>query len=277
MTQLTYYPPRDNQETVPAVPAEVHYDTPRRLMEVKYGYTLHDLDQMTRAAMIADRSLAMDYADRRDIAWSAIAEALCAAPHWPARHDLIRAGWQAIYRAVREEYRQHGYAGRAWHNGHASAPHFAQYWYAPVQPGHEERIVERLAVDQVLATLTPPYRDAMTALAAADDYMGAAALLGIKYDALVARVGKARRTVLGLWHEGETPRRVRRTDRRVGVHGAELATHCAHGHEWTPENTKIRYGTSHGKRQRRRTCWTCERERGARRTAAARGAKKGAG
>lgn len=274
MTQLTYYPPRDNREPVTVPTAAVNHDAPRGLMEVRHGYTLHDLDQMTRAAMIADRSLAMDYAERRDIAWSAIAEALCAAPHWPARHALIRAGWQAIYRAVREEYRQHGYADRAWQSGHATAPRFVQYWYSPVQAGHEERIVERLAVSQVLARLTPAYRDAVTALAAANDYMQAADLLGISYTALVARIGTARKTALRLWHEGETPRKVRRTDRRVGAHGAEPATHCAHGHEWTPENTRIRYGTSHGKRQRRRACWACERARSARRTAEAREAKE---
>lgn len=38
-----------------------------------------------------------------------------------------------------------------------------------------------------------------------------------------------------------------------GRHGQLLKTHCKHGHEFTPENTRIYQG--------RRTCITCERNR----------------
>ncbi|MEV8636555.1 hypothetical protein AB0395_33400 [Streptosporangium sp. NPDC051023] len=242
-------------------------------IEVRHGFTLADLEQMTRAALVADRSMAADISDRRDAAWSAIAEHLCAAETPPTRAELIRVGWQAIYREIRDGYRHYGYADRRWDAGVASGPRFVAYWYSPVQPSHEERIVERLAVGQVLARLTPTYRDAVAALATADDYVKAAELLGIGYKALVARVGTARKTVLRLWHEGETPRRVRRTDRRVGVHGVELATHCPHGHEWTPENTQVRYRILRGKRHRSRVCRACQHERSVRRAAAAREAK----
>ena len=236
--------------------------------EVRYGYTLRDLEQMTHAAMIADRSMAMDYSDRRDIAWSAIAEALCAAPHWPRRSSLIQAGWQAIYKAVREEYRQHGYAERAARRGHASAPRFAQFWYSPVQPSHEERIVERLAVEQVVDTLTDTYRDAIAALAVHGDYQLGADSLGIGYKAFVARIGVARKQTHALWHQGETPRKIRTTDRRVGVHGQQRATHCSNGHEWTPENTHLRHRILRGKRHTSRNCKACEHDRGIERRSA---------
>jgi hypothetical protein len=241
-----------------------------RDQEVKYGYTLRDLDQMTHAAMIADRSMAMDYADRRDIAWSAIAEALCEAPHWPRRSSLIQAGWQAIYRAVREEYRQHGYADRAASSGHASAPRFAQFWYSPVAAGHEERIVERIAVGEIVATLTPTYRDALTALAVHGDYQRGADALGISYKAFVARIGVARQQTRGQWFEGETPRKIRTTDRRVGAYGQELATHCSNGHEWTPENTYTRRRILRGKRHTSRVCKTCTHDRSVERARARR-------
>lgn len=235
-------------------------------VEVAHGYTLRDLDQMTHAAMKADRSMAMDYADRRDIAWSAIAEALCAAPHWPKRSTLIQAGWQAIYRAVREEYRQHGYADRAWESGHATAPRFVQFWFPTVTPSPEERIVERLAAHQVLDTLTPVYRDAVVALAVHQDYRLAAQALDVKDSAYRVRISTARRRMLAHWFEGETPQKVRRTDRRVEVHGKPLATHCEKGgHEWTPENTRIRQRIVRGKLRKERVCRACEHDRGAKR------------
>lgn len=239
-------------------------------MEVKYGYTLRDLDQMTHAAMKADRSMAMDYADRRDIAWSAIAEELCAAPHWPKRSTLIQAGWQAIYKAVREEYRQHGYADREWHSGYATAPRFMKYWFPTVTHSPEERIVERIAARQVLDALTPTYRDAVVALAVHDDYRLAAQAMDLKDKAFQFRISTARRQMLARWFEGETPRKVRKTDRRAGVHGQELATHCSAGHEWTPENTRLRHRILRGKRHTARTCRACEHDRSVERTRARR-------
>jgi hypothetical protein len=235
-------------------------------LEVRHGYTLADLEQMTRAAVMADRSMAGDIRGRRDVAWSAIAEALCSAEEPPIRQELIRVGWQAVYREIRDSYRHHGYAERAQESGHGSAPRFAAYWYRPIQPSHEERIVERLAIAQVLSRLTVTYRDAVTALAVADDYMKAAGLLGISYKAFKFRIGKARNDALSLWHEGETPyKSPHRTDRRVGSHSNPLATHCAAGHEWTPDNTYTRHRILRGKRHTSRVCKACEHERSVRR------------
>ncbi|MCO6011453.1 hypothetical protein NE236_41540 [Actinoallomurus purpureus] len=230
-------------------------------IEVKYGYTLRDLQQMTNAATIADRSLAMDYTERRDIAWSAIAEALCSAPHWPKRSELIQAGWQAIYKAIREEYRQHGRADRSGHSELATAPNFLKYWMNRATSSPENPIVERLAVNQVVDTLPPLYRNAVIALAVHEDYVLAAESLGITYKALGIRLSKARRQLLRLWFEGETPPSVRYIDRRVRAHGSEPATHCSRGHEWTPENTRIRRRKVRGGMRIDRDCRACERNR----------------
>ena len=230
-------------------------------MEVKYGYTLRDLDQMTHAATLADRSLAMDYTERRDIAWSAIAEALCAAPHWPKRSTLIQAGWQAIYAAVREEYRQHGRADRSGYAELATAPNFVKYWAPRATQSPENPVIERLAVSQVVDTLPPLYRNAVVALAVHDDYVLAAEALGTTYKALVIRIGKARRQLLQLWFQGETPPRVRHIDRRVHVHGRRAATHCSNGHEWTAENTYIRHRMVRGRPREERSCRACRSER----------------
>lgn len=241
-----------------------------REQEVRHGYTITDLHQLTVAAIKADRSMAMDYADRRDIAWSAIAEALCAAEEPPRRGDLIRAGWQAIYNAVREEYRQHGYADRAWDSGYATAPRFLQFWFPTVVRSHEDRIVERIAVHQILDTLTPTYRDAIIALAVHDDYRRAAEGLNLKDSAFRLRLSNARQKLLTEWFEGETPRRVYAVDRRVGSHDKGLATHCRNGHEWTAENTYIRRRILRGKPHKSRVCKACEHDRSVQRSRDAR-------
>jgi hypothetical protein len=262
MTARTYYP--DREPTFAEKPRpETPFTDPDPAV-IRYGYTLRDLDQLTHGAMIADRLLALDYADRRDIAWSAIAEHLCTVDTAPTRNELIRVGWQAIYHDVRSGYRQRGYReGERAEGGAPTMPRFAQFWGARVTPSHEDRVVERIAADQVLATLTATYRDAITALALTEDYLKAANLLDINYTAFTMRIRTARQQILALWHEGETPHRTRRTDRRVESHSATLAAVCSNGHEWTPENTRTRHRMVRGNPKRERTCRQCEHDRGA--------------
>lgn len=189
------------------------------MTELCHGYTLHDLHQMTRAAVVADRSMAMDYRDRWDTAWSAIAEHLYAAGTPPRRQELIRTGWQAIYAEVRDGYRHYGYQGRQWDAGHASGPRFVVYWTGlpQVTPSPEERVVERHALPQLLSALTDGQRRVIAALAAhGGDRPAAAAALGCSEKALNHQLLMARRRCLALWLEGETPCRptLRRLDRR---------------------------------------------------------------
>src|ERR1051326_9553591 len=107
-------------------------------MELRHGYTLSDLHQMTVAACRADRLLAMPYYHRRDIAWSAIALALFEAEHWPRRESLIQAGWQAIYRHIRDGLRERGYQdGIEWASGAPTMPRFVRFWGAGVTGSHE--------------------------------------------------------------------------------------------------------------------------------------------
>ncbi len=244
-------------------------DILRSFTEVKHGYTLLDLEQMTRAAVIADRSMASNIEDRKDTAWSAIAEHLCLSEEPPTRQELIRIGWQAIYREARIAFRDRGRPDKAWSSDdYESRPRFAQYWRdMQVTPSHEGRVVESIAVWQVLEPLTDTYRSAVVALATLDDYAKAADMLGINYKAFGMRIQTARKAVLSLWHEGETPYLSRhRTDRRVGSRSAEKATHCSGGHEWTPENTYVRNRILRGKRHTSRVCRTCEHERSVRRS-----------
>lgn len=229
--------------------------------EVRHGYTLHDIDQMTRAAIVADRLRAMPIEHRRDIAWEAIVLALFEAEHPPHRGSLIQEGWKAIYRHVRDGIRQRGYSDdRDWSSDEPNRPRFLMFWGSGVTPSHEDRVVERLATGQVLNVVDGPYRDAVLALAAQGDYLRAADSLGINYKALVARMGVARKRIDAAWFGDESPAR-RRTDRRVESHSSELATACGKGHEWAPGNTRVRQRIVNGKLKRERVCRACESDR----------------
>lgn len=271
MVQRTYYPPPERPALLPPAPApsvEPEF-TSLRAMHIRHGYTLDDLDRMTKMALGADRLLAMDTVERHDIAWSAIAEALCAAQEPPHYQELVRVGWQAIYRHVRDGLRQRGYAdgARDWSSYNPTMPRFAQYWANRTEPSHEDRVVEKIATDQVLAAVGGPYRDAVVALAVHEDYVRAAAALGVRDGTLRQRLTVAREQFLCHWHEGETPPARRRRDGRVASRIAEPATSCSKGHEWTPENTQIRQSMVRGRPKRQRVCRACERDRGSARRA----------
>lgn len=221
-----------------------------------FGYTLHDLHQFARSATRADRALAADYATRYGLAWSGIVDVLIDATDRPEPAALVRAGWQAIYRDARTSRRGHGYQDDG-----TIAPRFTTYWGHRVAPSPEGRIVDRMAVQQVIAALPDRHRDAIAALAVADNYQAAADLMDVSYPAAKRRIAVARHAALALWHDGETPHQRPGSDRRVASYSASLATHCRLGHEYTPENTRWGLQRRGATRSRRRWCRTCERQR----------------
>lgn len=233
-------------------------------VEIRHGYTLADLDRIANSAVTADRSYCSDVAYRRDLAWSAVAEALCEAAEPPPSQDLVRAGWQAIYRDVRAADRMRGRRDLAWDAAEPHRPRFAAYWLAcRVVPSPETRVVERIAIGQAMAVLTPAAREAVIALAVHGDYLAAADACGLAYSAFTARLSGARRAVDAVWFEHETPRR-RRPDRRAGSRTATPALTCRSGHAWA-DHGRISQGMRNGRTYRRRWCRACERARGARR------------
>lgn len=232
--------------------------------ELRWGYTIADIDRIARASVVADRVMVGDITHRYDTAWSAIAEEIYAVEEYPEWQHLVRVGWNAIYREVRDARRQRGYSDSYDGStcGNPDRPRFVQYWGPRCVPSHEDAVVERIGVRQMMAVLVNhPQREAIFALAAHDDYVAAAAALGIRYSALTVRLSAARRLLASAWFGDETPARVRRTDRRVESHGSALAATCGRGHEWTPENTRTRYQTVRGQSKTSRTCRQCERER----------------
>lgn len=220
---------------------------------------MRDLDKLAAAACTYDRSMASDATTRYDIAWSAIAEALCMADEPPQWHDLFTVGWHAIYAEVREMRHLFGQRDKDGTNEVASSPRFRQYWTLP--PAYpEDGLVERLAMPQILAVLTDTYRDAVVALAVHDDYQRAADALGISYGALTFRLSTARRTFRTHWYAPETAPPAKGTDRRVGSRTKPPRTHCGEGHELTRDNVYRRPNPKPGRRGER-ACRACESER----------------
>ncbi|MFF4417510.1 hypothetical protein ACFYY8_33715 [Streptosporangium sp. NPDC001559] len=216
MTQLTYYPPRTREDAAP----DVHYDPPWNPAELKHGYTLAQLDRIAALATNTGRKIVMHYLDRRDEAWSAIVEHLYTSTEPPTAHQLVEVGRNAIYALIRSEYREMGFYrehtdGQA--HGPGSSPKYQQYWQYITRhtASPEGAVVERLALEQILPSLTPRQREAIYALAAADLYEAAAALLDMTPATFKSHIAKGRQRFRELWHEGETPSRPWGTDRRA--------------------------------------------------------------
>lgn len=187
---------------------------------VRHGYTLAHLHHITRWAVNASLAKAMDYTDRYEAAWGGVVEHLCVSTDPPSSLELIKAGELAIRQMVRGEYRHYGYAGRDGYTGAASAPHYQRYWWATPTPSPENGVVERAAVRQIMTRLTGRQRQALEALAAAEDYARAAELMGVTLGTFNVHISAARKAFLALWHEGEEPSRPWGTDRRVGRRAA---------------------------------------------------------
>ncbi len=191
-------------------------------VELRFGYTLDSLDRLAHFA--ARRKLwhrGTELSVRVEVAWSAMAEHLYAAEQPPTVGELIQVGWQAITGHVEDRRQFHGHARDADGTG----PKFERYWryVAAPAPSPEDRIVERLALEQIWPHLRPVHRDALAALAAHGDYAQAAQAVGASYVTFKSQVSRARREFLALWHEGETPSRPWVRDRRAGP-GTDMHT-----------------------------------------------------
>lgn len=185
--------------------------------DIAHGYTLADLDTIARHAVKAARGKGGSYRDRYQTAWSAIAETLCAATDRPEPRALREAGWNAVNRLV-DDRRRH--SGRA--PGGAVRPSFARYWTPVHSPSIEDRVIESVALRDILTTLTPQQRRAVTALACTgNDHQAAASMLGLTAGGFKALLNRARASFLEMWHEGETPSRHWRRDYSAAGRRAE--------------------------------------------------------
>lgn len=184
---------------------------------VAHGYTMRDLDAFARAVVMNNRTWwpAGDRDDLYSAAWHGIVEHLCTTDEPPSRRDLLEAGRQALVQDVKATMRHHGARRDTSNNG----ARYAMYWEwaGRAVPSAEAGIVERIALEQILAALTPRQREAFTALATTGDYLDAASLLDIEAQTFRSLIGRARGAFRGLWHEGETASAHWGCDRRAGA------------------------------------------------------------
>src|SRR5262245_49372727 len=128
-----------------------------------------DLNRMAVLACkrVWPRSSAAVYS-RYDFAFSAIALAMCEATDPPTHGELVRAGVAALYAEGHQVQHLRGY-GRRPGDSEASASRFISYWAPGDRHRFEEDLIDKLAVRQILDTLTERQQAAVIALATLDD------------------------------------------------------------------------------------------------------------
>lgn len=197
--------------------------TPLEACAVRYGFTLADLDRLTRIAVGMAWPRAMDYQDRYEAAWSAIAELLYAGDSMPSERDLKTAGCQAVNRLAQDHGRHWGVDRRNPDAGFEGAARFLQFWelFRRATRSPEDNVVERLALRQIWPRLSETHQLVLTAMAIHADNVVAAQVVGKAYATFNSHLKNARREFLAHWHEGEPPSRIwgkadrRRSDRRT--------------------------------------------------------------
>jgi hypothetical protein len=194
--------------------------------------------------------------ERYEIAWCAIAEAAASCAERLRYNEMIQIGKEAI-----------DDESRGWlrHHGRSNERSFQAFWLdryelAALNTQFEGRLVEHVALGQVMAVLPPRMLTALISLAIAGDIASASKLLGQHYDTVARNIRDARRAIYAMWFEGQTVP-IPPIDRRVESYQRPRAEECPQGHELTADNV-YRLGRTG------RTCRACQIARSAARRAA---------
>lgn len=247
---------------------------------LKFGYTMADLQRLARKVVSssAQQLRAGDRWIQADDAFSGMAEHLYAATAAPTERDLFYAGAEAIAADAKSWRRQLGLLDTGSTGIPGERPRFATYWHQPPAEPWDEQIVERIALTQILPTLTAAQRQAVNALATLGGYAEATEALGLPSTTFANRLNSGRSQFRQMWFAPDTPTAWRR-DSRPNRRSAERGTHCRNSHEFTPENTYWTVPEKPGRAPRRR-CRACESDRAkqawANQSAATRAAKEAA-
>jgi hypothetical protein len=173
---------------------------------LRYGYTMSDLDHLAHVSVQIAWPRGMDYRDRYDAAWHAIAEAIYSSDERPSPRDLKVAGTHAVNRLAQDEGHHRGLDRDNPAAGLEGMPNFQRYWALHhVTPSPEDAVVDRVALAQIWPTLSRTHRQVLLALAVYADHPLAAEATGRSLPAYRSHLKDARQAYRGLWHEHETP------------------------------------------------------------------------
>ncbi|GIE29988.1 hypothetical protein Ait01nite_030330 [Actinoplanes italicus] len=172
-----------------------------------HGYTLNQVGDIARSAVVAAGYAPSNFADRYDEAWSAVVETLYSADAAPDRQALWYAGLDAVHAAIRDDRRHYGASAFDRNSELASAPGFVRYWGNVVTPDFSSPMVERFAARQIWRRLSGHHKTVLATFAAAGTIYETARLLDVTAHAAQQRIDRARAAFRALWHEHETPSR----------------------------------------------------------------------
>lgn len=209
--QRTYYEPDDEPWEWWQAPEITHTDG----IPVRHGFTMGDLNKATRFALQRNVGWnAFTPIDRYEIAWSAVVAHLYEAEEPPTFSDLVTAGWYGISEARLTEMRHHGvdFNRRVGEKRRAFATYAHTITNLSTPP--EERVTERLALEQIWPLLTEGQREALAALATHGTATAAAEALGKDREAFHKLYQRGRNRFQSWWFEGETVPARRGRDRR---------------------------------------------------------------
>lgn len=186
-----------------------------------HGYSARAIDRLTRAGLRLDR-WTNHIDERAAVIRFGIIEHLATAEERPTRLELLNAGKAASDEYMLAELRTHGYDRTHPERGGGSTAGFVRYWESAARTPFEERVVERVALAQVWSSLTLSQQQAVMALALSEGYEQAVQQLGIRRGTFAARLHHGRQAFAELWHEHETPRRVRRNEHSANQRAASF-------------------------------------------------------
>ncbi|GAA0952454.1 hypothetical protein [Virgisporangium aurantiacum] len=184
--------------------------------QLPHGFTLTELDTTAAKAAHTSPWRQIAFRQRVDISQFAILELLYAADDRPDFWALVKAGQRAIHTYAVKELHHRGLVARTGAPGGVPITRYWTYWQAiaTATESYEDRIIDAIAVRQIISTLRYPHLQVIRALADYDDYTLAAESLGKARHGFVTTLCTARQLCLQLWHEHETPSRIWGHDHR---------------------------------------------------------------
>ena len=188
-------------------------------VQLRHGYTVAQVRSLSLGLVKRQtwhESVSFD--QRLEVAWHAIIEHIYTSEQPPGHNEVMQAASRAVNMDVQQTRQFHGRNTHHRYPG-ATIKGFERYWWftANTTPGPENRVTDRVALAQIWPRLHPMHQTVLAALATHNDHGRAAASLGISRHLFTARLSDARQAFLRLWHEGEPPSRVWRTNKTTAA------------------------------------------------------------